>query len=149
MSIVLTGFFIAIRFFKTLKWKRFYFSIYPFGCTLFIIGYILKGMFGAIIMCVTMFPIVTDDLVYKNADVRIFTKYTGLFSRCCTYSVSEKKYVFFEKYYGEFTAEVQSSLTIKNLDNTSKILKITFEDYVYNKTLKDMVLKDSTLVFKK
>ena len=149
MSIVITGCYIAIRFFKSLKWKRFYFGIYPFGIALFLLGYILKGMVGGILTSATIYPIVPDEMAYTKDAINIYTKYTGFFSRCCTYTVLEKKGGIFETYYGEFSIEGQSTLKMKNIENTSKLLTLTYKDYVYDNTAKDMILIDKTLVFKK
>ena len=149
IGVVVSGFYIAIRFLKSLKWERLYYRIYPFGVALFLIGYLLRGMFGGILMSATQYLIIADEVAYSIEPITIYTKYSGFFSRCCTYTVLEKKAGVFEKYYGAFSAEGQSTLKIKKIENTPENLKITYKDYVYDAVVKDMVLIDKTLVFKK
>lgn len=146
---VLSGLLIAIFYLKSLYTKRYYFAMYPIGITLFLIGYLLRGMFGGILMSATQYPIIADEVAYSKEPITIYTKYTGFFSRCCTYTVLEEKAGVFEKYYGAFSLEGQSSLQIKKIENTPENLKITYKDYVYDAAVKGMVLIDKTLIFKK
>lgn len=146
---IISGFVIAILFFKQLNNKRFYFGIYPLGMAIFIFGYFFRGILGGLLMSMIQFPIVADEVAFQQENITIYTKYTGFFSLCCTYGVFENIYPVFEKKYGEFKVEGQSELKVKNLENASKVLKLTYKDYVYDDLVKDMVLNDTTIVYKK
>jgi hypothetical protein len=144
-----SGVLIAFWCIKSLKWKRFYFGLYPLGLTLFLLGFVVRGIFGGLLMSVTTYPIIKDEVAYQKDEAVIYTKYKGLFSSCCTYKVSEKKFMLFEKNYGQFEAEGQSELTIKTIQNSQNQLKVTYEDYAYDKANDDLILKDITLTFNK
>lgn len=149
LMVVFTGFYIAMLFFKSLKKKRFYFVIYPISVFTFLFGYIFKGFLGGLLMSVTMYPVIYDSVTYKNNTIYIYTAYTGFLSRCCTYKVLETHCGIFERFLGEFTVEGQSTLVVKHLENNSKFIKLTFEDYVFDEVAKDLILKDKVLTFKK
>lgn len=149
LSIIMSGCLIAFMFFKSLKLQRFYFAIYPFGIALFLFGFVFRGMLGGILMSATQYPVISDEVAYQSENITIYTKYIGFFSRCCTYRVSETSYGFLEKEYGEFQTEWQQELAIKSVLNSSKKLKITFEDYVYDDTTQGLHLQNRVLAFDK
>lgn len=145
---IFSGCVIAVLYFKALKKQRFYFGIYPLGVVIFLFGYIFRGVLGGILMSVTMMAVVADDVAFQQENITVYTKYTGFFSRCCTYGIYENSYGVFERLYGEFKVQ-GSDLRIKNLQNTSEILKLTYEDYVYDSIAKNLILKDVTIIYQK
>lgn len=149
LGAITSGFFIAILFFKQLNRKRFYFGMYPLGMAIFIFGYFFRGILGGLLMSMILFPVVPDEVAFQQESTTIYTKYTGFFSLCCTYGIYENIYTVFEKKYGEFMVEGQSELKVKHLENASKVLKLTYKDYVYDDLVKDMILNDTTIVYKK
>lgn len=148
-SVVLSGCLIVFIFFKSLKWKRFYFAMYPLGIALFLFGFIFRGMLGGILMSATLYPVIADKVSFQSGNITIYTKYTGFFSRCCTYRITETSYGILEKEYGEFQTEGQNRLLVKSVVNSSEILKVTFEDYVYDDTSQELQLQVRELVFEK
>lgn len=149
ITAIISGFAIAILYFKTLKNKRYYFGLYPIGIIIFLFGYVFRGFLGGLLMSVIQYPIISDTITFQQKPITIYTKYTGFLSRCCTYGVYETYYTFFEKKYGEFTIDGQSTLIVKNLKNTSEFIKLTVEDYVFDTSTNDMILQNRIIHFNK
>ncbi|MBA6152090.1 hypothetical protein [Gelidibacter maritimus] len=149
MIVVISGLLIAIRFFKTLKWRQFYFALYPLGVAIFSFGFMFRGILGGILMSTIQYPIIADEVAYQKENITIYTKYTGFFSRCCTYRITASYYKILEKEIGDFRTEGQDRLIVKSLKNTTTQLTVTFEDYLFDETLQELELQDRVLVFDK
>lgn len=146
---VISGFVTAVLYWKFLFKKRYYFGIYPIGAILYLFGYFFRGFLGGLLMSVTMYPIVSDEVSFREEHITVYTKYTGFFSMCCTYGVFENVYGVFEKHYGEFRVNGQSDLKVVSMKNTSEAIKITFKDYQFNDKIDDYELENKTLTFRK
>lgn len=147
--VIASGALIALRFFKTLKWRRFYFALYPLGVAIYLFGFMFRGILGGILMSAIQYPIIADEVAYQKETITIYTKYTGFFSRCCTYRITASYYKILEKEIGDFSTEGQDSLIVKSLKNTTTQLTVTFEDYLFDETLQELELQDRVLVFDK
>lgn len=147
--VIASGALIALRFFKTLKWRRFYFALYPLGVAIYLFGFMFRGILGGILMSAIQYPIIVDEVAYQKENITIYTKFTGFFSRCCTYRLMGSYYKILEKEYDQFNTEGQDRLIVKSLKNTTTQLTVTFEDYLFDNTLQELVLQDRVLVFDK
>ncbi|RKR10649.1 hypothetical protein C8C83_2327 [Flavobacterium sp. 90] len=90
---------------KPFKKRALYFSVYIFSPFFIFIGWLIDGIFGAILGSVFLFFFVPNDTRFENDQIQINTKFQGFLGSCCKYEVIEKKYFLFERKIGEFQSE--------------------------------------------
>lgn len=97
----------VFSYLRPFKSINFYFIIYPTAAIFLAIGLIFRGMLGAIIISLILFPIIPDDRIFEseNTGIIISTSKSGFMAPCCAYQVKERKLLIFEKDYGAFESE--------------------------------------------
>ncbi len=92
-----------ILFFKTLKPFKgisIYFSFYTISVLIIGLAFKPGGIFLAILVSILMYPIYPQQIEYETQAIRIYDRYQGVMSRCCSYEVIKPKLYIFEKYLG-------------------------------------------------
>ncbi|MFD2890257.1 hypothetical protein [Chitinophaga cymbidii] len=93
----------AILFFRTLKPFKItavYFSFYIISTAITGLFLLFGGIFLAIMSSILLYPIYPKQTTYKNETIKVYNRFQGFFSRCCSYEVVEPKLYFFEKRLG-------------------------------------------------
>ena len=79
-----------------------YLLIYPISLGLLLFAFLIRGIVGAIIAGMLLFPFDLNHIVHVEGSVTIYTDSKGLMSRCCTYKATESKYSLLEQQLGSF-----------------------------------------------
>jgi len=130
---------------KPFKKRALYFSVYIFSPVLIFIGWLIDGIFGAILGSVFLFFFVPNDTRFENDKIQINTKFQGFLGSCCKYEVIEKKYFLFERKIGEFQSEEDFCFKKEGVKIQDNILQmhLIFKDYDQEKDR--YVAKDTTI----
>jgi len=52
-----------------------------------------------------LFPIAPNELNFEKDNLKVYTKFQGFLSGCCTYEITEQKLFFFQKHIVELRHE--------------------------------------------
>lgn len=138
----------AILFFyyiKPLKKKAIYFGFYFFYPILAFFGWLMDGIFGAILSSFLFLFFIPNDSRFENDQIQINKKFTGFLGACCKYEVLEKKYFLFERRLAEFKFEEDLHFKkndIKIQDNSLQIHLLLKE---FDPNEDNYIAKDSTI----
>jgi len=97
-----------LLFFKTIKPFQkisIYFSLYIVSPILIFIGWIIDGIFGAILGSIFLFFFVPNESLQKVENITIYKKFGGLFGRCCDYEFTKDELIIFERKVAELNFE--------------------------------------------
>jgi len=130
--VVATAVLLFVGFLKRLGAIKWYFGVYVLGLLLFVIGYVIKGMLGALLLSLTTYPMANETIVSQENTVKIELVYKGFLSSCCTYKVSEIHWSVFEKELGQFSVESVSSKDIFKIETEPETVNILYQEEVYN-----------------
>ena len=103
--IVLSGLTLFAMNLKPFKTINLYFSVYAISLILLIYFLVFRGIFGAIVASIVLYPIYPDVVEFRKDDIIIYNKYQGFMSRCCSYKITESRFFIFEKDYGTFNSD--------------------------------------------
>jgi hypothetical protein len=142
----LTG---VLLFFKTLKPFKLvtaYFSFYLISAALTGLFFLFGGIFLAILSSVVLYPIYPKQTEYKTETIRIYDRFQGFMSRCCSYEVVEPKLYFFEKHLGYINIEkpIDAAKDVFTLKDNTIIYKYELENYESDNRTKE--IRDTTVV---
>lgn len=99
LLIILTGVLLCFYYIRPTKKRVVYFGFYPIVLFFLLIGFIFKGIFGAVLMSMILYPILPYEKVIETENVAVFIPFQGFVGRCCKYQVIQKiGYVFQEEY---------------------------------------------------
>lgn len=99
LLILLTGVLLCFYYIRPTKKRVVYFGFYPIVLFFLLIGFIFKGIFGAVLMSMILYPILPYEKVFETKNVAVSIPFQGFVGRCCEYQVAEKiGYVFQEEY---------------------------------------------------
>jgi predicted membrane protein len=147
LVVVVSGLILFFFYLKPYKTISFYFSFYAFAATLVIIGFVFRGIFGALILSIILSPIIPNEKEYVHQGVTISTPFQGFISPCCSYQVKERKFLIFEKDYGIFELNGEGPINFEsvhiNLSNTE--IEITYST-IFDQEIekKKIISKDKT-----
>lgn len=102
LLVILSGITLFFYHLKPFKKINTYFSIYILAGIFFIIGLLFRGIPGAIIISIIIFPIIPNNKKYENNGIIISAPFQGFMAPCLTYQIKERKFLIFEKNYGVF-----------------------------------------------
>ena len=103
--LMLSGLILFMLYLKPFKKVNWYFSIYPISLGLALYALLIRGILGAIILSIFLAPFHPAMKEFEQDGIVVSTPYEGFMSPCCTYQVKERKWLFFEKRYKEFSTE--------------------------------------------
>ncbi|MGM0579988.1 MAG: hypothetical protein ACQETL_04875 [Bacteroidota bacterium] len=103
-----------------------YFSIYAILSFFLLVGLVFRGILGAIIISIILFPIIPKDRKYENNDFIISTPFQGFLAPCCTYQLDEKIFFIFENNYGTFDTEGPINFETINIELKEQGIELTF-----------------------
>lgn len=131
---------------KPFKKKAIYFGFYFFYPIFAFFGWLMDGIFGAILSSFLFLFFMPNDCRFENDQIQINKKFAGFFGGCCKYEIIEKKYFLFQKKVYDFQYEEDMHFRkndIKIQDNSLQI-HLILKDYDYNENheiTKDTILK--------
>ncbi len=138
---VLSGITLFFLFLLPFKKIIFYYAIYPIACAMLIAGILFRGIFGAIVLSIILFPIIPDQKEFEQDGIIISNPYGGFLATCCSYQMKERKLLFFEAEYGRFESDGPIDFeTIKIKENTNSI-EISYKTDFSNEIIKKKILK--------
>ncbi|WP_125411743.1 hypothetical protein [Leeuwenhoekiella sp. MAR_2009_132] len=123
-------FFLSLRPFKKIA---IYFSIYIITPIFTLLFWLFGGIFLAILASIVLYPIYPNEIKAENGKIVIHTKHQGFLGRCCTYNVTEKKYLLLEKKIAEINLEEVigfENVSIKSINEKTE-LKIKYKKNIY------------------
>lgn len=127
----------AVLFFfyiKPFKKKAIYFGFYFFYPIFAFLGWLMDGIFGAILSSFLFLFFAPTDCRFENDQIQINKNFTGFFGGCCKYEVIEKKYFLFQKKVGDFKYEEDLYFRKNDIKIQDNILQmhLILKDYDYN-----------------
>ncbi|MBO3697719.1 hypothetical protein [Roseivirga sp. E12] len=134
---------LALFFFYLKPFKRIniYFSIYATAALLLIIGLIFRGIFGALIISLILFPIVPNEKEFENDEIIISTPFQGFIAPCCSYQIKERQFLIFEKDYGEFESEGPIDFETVKINSSDHAIEMTYSTDFDKETVKKKIIK--------
>jgi hypothetical protein len=105
-------FFLYLRQFKKMNT---YFSVYAIAGILFTIGLIFRGIFGALIITLMLFPIMPNEKEFENNGIIISIPFQGFIASCCSYQLKERQLILFERDYGTFELEGEGPINFETM----------------------------------
>lgn len=135
-----------LLFFKTIKPFQkisIYFSLYLISPILIFIGWIIDGIFGAILGSVFLFFFAPNENLHKVENITVYKKFGGLLGRCCDYEFTKEELLIFERKVAE--------LNFENVNFDKVPMKIKSDTLYLNFMLKEfdekgnMFAKDSII----
>jgi hypothetical protein len=111
--IYITGiilFFLNLRPFKKVA---LYFSFFIWTPVSIALLWIFHGIFLGILASIFMAPISPNDVQYEKGKIKVYEKFSGFLGTCCSYEITEQKFLLFEKSIWEINGE---PIDFDNLD---------------------------------
>jgi len=127
-------FFMNIRPFKLIS---IYFSFYAISGIVVAMFFLFGGIILAVFSSILLYPIYPKQVEFENQSIKVYHRFQGFLSHCCSYEVTEPKLYPFEKHLGfiEIETEIKPKKTELKLNNGKIIYKHEVENYnIENKT---------------
>ena len=126
-----------------------YLLVYPISLCLLLIAFIFRGVFGAIIAVILLYPVDLNEIVYENGDITIYTDSRGFMSRCCQYRVAERKFHFLEQQLGRFENEREIDFEGAIFNPIKNGVELTFQHEDYDIHTNTYQVHDRTILLVK
>ena len=122
-----------LLFFKTIKPFQkisIYFSLYLLYPLLIFIGWIVDGIFGAILGSIFLFFFAPSENLQKVENITIYKKFGGLLGRCCDYEFTKEELLIFERKVAELNFEnVNFDRVPMEIKNDTLYLNFILKEY--------------------
>ena len=130
---IISGLILFLFNLRPFKKKNFYYSIYAITTLLLVVGIIFRGIFGALLISIILFPIFPAEKEYEKENIKISTPFQGFMAPCCLYEISEIKFMIFEKDIGTFRSNGTIDLQTIQIKSTDSEIRLNFStDYDEN-----------------
>ena len=106
LGLISTGIVLFYTYAKPFKRRSYYYSIYVFWVVMLGVGWLLRGIVGAILFSVVSYPLFPDTTCYENQQWKVVEPFSGVMGACCNYQLKEKIGFFLEKNSAKFRVEV-------------------------------------------
>lgn len=135
-------FFIYAKPFKKIS---LYFSIYVVSPIIIGLGWLVDGIFGAILSSIFLFFFMPNDVRFENNEILINKKFGGFLGRCCEYEVIRKKTFLFEEKAADFSFDKNLYFQKNDIKIKENILKmhLILKDYDIHED--HYIAKDTTI----
>lgn len=124
-TIAITGILLFFLTVKPFKKQALYFGLYFISGMLVLFGGIVRGIFGALVLSILLFPFYPANHIATKNGFTISSPFQGFMGRCCNYAISESKFLFFQKNYGLF--QIESQIAAETLSITTSETEIFLE----------------------
>jgi hypothetical protein len=141
--IVISGLLLFFFYLRPFKKINTYFSIYAIAGIFLIIGLIFRGIFGALIISIILFPIIPNDKEFENNGIIISTPFQGFMAPCCSYQLKERQLLIFERDYGIFELEGGGPINFEtmNIDQSETEILLTYSTDFDKGIVKNKIVK--------
>ena len=102
LAVIATGLILFVFNLKPFKGISIYFSIYALSVIYVGFALLVKNLFFGFIAAVLIMPIFPKEVKYQKEDIIIYDDSVGFMGMCCSYKITEKRLLIFEKNYGSF-----------------------------------------------
>lgn len=85
---------------KPFKKAVIYYSVYALTGLSLVIVLTTGGMFAAVMASVLLYPVYPKEVKYENAGIKLYNRYQGFMSPCCSYEVARPQNLLIERYAG-------------------------------------------------
>lgn len=111
------------------------------GSLIVLIAFSFRNLLFGLIAAIFLYPVMPDQHVYTQESIAIYIPHQGFISRCCSYQVSEQKYLIFEQDYGIWKAEGDIDFQTLSIKNSSQSIEITYRHTSEQGVWKQQVIK--------
>jgi hypothetical protein len=94
-------FFLNLRPLKRIVWYFFFYILTPAILVLF---WLFHGIFLALFSTILLFPLYPIAPLHRSDNLIVYEKFQGFMGACCSYELTERKHLIFEKEVGELTS---------------------------------------------
>ena len=116
-----SGIVLFFYYFKPFKKKAVYFGFYIFFPIISFICWIFDSILGVLLLGFLFFML-PESVIYNDNDIIIYKSYKGLTHSCCTYEVTEAKFLMFKKSYEQVI--IEDEIEFKNVEINNNVLII-------------------------
>jgi hypothetical protein len=100
-----SGLLLFFKTFKPFQKISIYFSLYLVSPIFIAIGWLIDGIFGAILGSIFLFFFAPNENLQNVENITIYRKFGGLLGRCCDYEFTKKELLIFERKVAELNFE--------------------------------------------
>lgn len=101
----LSGLWLFFKHRKPFKNLSYYFLAYPLLPLIFVTGFIIRGLLGALLISFVLFLYTEENREFSNSDYFIVSPKRGILANCCYYKLQERKGLLFVKNYEPFASD--------------------------------------------
>lgn len=105
ITLYISGIVLFFWNFKPFKKVTFYFSFFALTPFIILLFSIFNGIFLGILSSIFLIPIYPNETKFENQNLKVYSKFQGFLAGCCTYEITEPKFILFEKQIGEIQIE--------------------------------------------
>jgi len=112
---IISGLILFGIYIRSLEKIKYYFSAYMALTLMATVSVIFRGIFGALILSLILFPIMPAQKQFETDKLIIASPFQGFIASCCSYSIKERKFLIFERKYGVFDFEYEGAFDFESL----------------------------------
>lgn len=148
--ILVSGIWSFINYLKPFRKINYYFLIYPISLLLVIVALIFRGIVGAIIISIVLLvPFNLNQIQYDRDKIRIYDNSEGLMSMCCSYKVTEAKFLIFEKELGRFDNDRMIDFEKARIKRSANGIQIVFSQEYFDEIDNSYEMKEKNIQLEK
>lgn len=124
IAAAISGLILFFFYVKPFRKITLYFSIYATAAFFLLAGFIFRGL----VFSILLFPLIPDDKKWEENGIIISIPFRGFMAVCCSYRVTERRLLIFEKDYGLLELEGEGWVDFETLriESTETDIDITF-----------------------
>ena len=124
---------------KPFKKIAIYYLFYVISAVISVLMFLFGGMLLIILSSIFLHPIYPKKTEYESETIKIYNRFRGIMSPCCSYEVVENKLYIFEKHLGYINIEKPIDVENDAFDfkNNTIIYKHKLNNYKQTKTIID------------
>ena len=130
ITFYLSGIILLFQTIKPFQKISIYFSLFILSPVLILIGWLIDGIFGAILASIFLFFLAPNEKIYQKENISIYKKFNGFMGRCCDYEFTKNEYFIFERKVADLNFENVDFKKVKmKLENDTLQMKFVLKEY--------------------
>ncbi|MDX1907906.1 MAG: hypothetical protein SF053_12805 [Bacteroidia bacterium] len=117
---LISGLALFFLYLKPFEKINVYFSMYAVSAFLLVGAYLFRSLLLGYMVSVLLFPFIPDEKKFEENGVIISVPFQGVMSRCCSYKVTERYLLIFEKNDGIWELEEQGPIDFGKVQMISR-----------------------------
>ena len=146
--IALSGLILFAMYWKPFKTINYYFLIYPISFSLLILGLIFRGLIGGMIVLAILSLFDLNEVEYRKDEITIYSNAQGLMSRCCSYRITERKFIILQKKLGDFENDRPINFQTSKVEKITGGIQLTFPHEYFDENTNSYKIRDKTISLK-